>query len=260
MQSRFAEVSASAHLAARPPEPPFTLRTGLKRWVCDSRARQGLGRTLRQLMRETFDFLRDSMPSRRRQRWGDIDFDCDFHVDTTAARLDARTRLLGALLGGAYQPSEPQLFHRMLDALPIDFREFAFIDLGSGKGRALLMASDYPFRRILGVELLPELHRIALENIAKYRNPPQKCFAIESCCGDALDFEFPPEPMVLYIFNPFPETGLAKAIGKLEDSIARNPRPVYVVYHNPMLEHVLDASSALRRIVVNIQFAIYTNS
>jgi hypothetical protein len=57
------------------------------------------------------------------------------------------------------------LFHEMLDALlqheSLDFRDLVFIDLGSGKGRTLLMASDYPFRRIVGVELLPALHLAA---------------------------------------------------------------------------------------------------
>ena len=147
----------------------------------------------------------------------------------------------------------------MLDTLPINYREFVFIDLGSGKGRALLMASDYPFRRVLGVELLPELHDIAQENITNYHSPDQKCRAIESHCCDAREFEFPPEAMVLYIFNPFPESGLAKVIGNLERSIERNPRPVYVVYHNPILEHVLSASGLLRRIAGTYQFCIYSN-
>ena len=76
----------------------------------------------------------------------------------------------------------------MLSALPIDYRDFTFIDIGSGKGRTLLMASDYPFRRIIGVELLPELHRIAQENVRKYKNENQKSFAIVSQCVDAREF------------------------------------------------------------------------
>jgi hypothetical protein len=223
-------------------------------------AQRGLAGTLSSLLREGFEFAQDSIPWRMRQRWGDIDFDCDFGVDTTAARLNVRTRLLGTFIGGAYQPSEPALFHQMLDALPIDHREFTFIDLGSGKGRVLLMATDYRFRRILGVELIPELHRIALQNIANYRGPDQKCFAIESCCADALKFEFPPEPLVVYIFNPFPEWGLTRVIANLERSLEHKPRPAYVVYHNPILEHVLSASSAFRRIAGTRQFAVYTSS
>ena len=53
----------------------------------------------------------------------------------------------------------------MMSSLKLDFQEFTFIDIGSGKGRVLMMAADYPFRRILGIELLPDLHRAAQENL-----------------------------------------------------------------------------------------------
>jgi len=45
-----------------------------------------------------------------------------------------------------------------MQAMPIDLSKFTFIDLGAGKGRALLMASDYLFQKIIGVEFMPELH------------------------------------------------------------------------------------------------------
>ena len=53
---------------------------------------------------------------------------------------------------------------------------FTFVDLGSGKGRTLLMASDYPFRRIIGVELLPSLHQIAQENLRQYKSESAEMF------------------------------------------------------------------------------------
>jgi hypothetical protein len=81
-------------------------------------------------------------------------------------------------------------------------------------------------RRVIGVELLAALHRIAQENIRKYKRDSQRCFAIESICGDACDFVFPPEPMVLYLFNPLPESGLARLLANLEPSLLQNPRPV----------------------------------
>ena len=68
--------------------------------------------------------------------------------------VSLRTRVRELLSGGQYQPSEPALFHEILDSLPVAVDGFTFIDLGSGKGRTLLMASEYPFRRIIGVEFL----------------------------------------------------------------------------------------------------------
>ena len=147
----------------------------------------------------------------------------------------------------------------MLDALAVDYSRFTFLDLGSGKGRALLMASDYPFRRILGVELVPELHRIARENIGKYRSPRQLCRAIESCCGDASQFVFPGEPLIIYLFNPFPQSLLRRVVANLEDSLRQCPRPVFLLYHNPLLEPVLAASPVLRRLGGTHQFSLYSN-
>ncbi len=140
----------------------------LANWWSETSARDGISRAAQQLATQLYDFVRDSLPHRRRQRYGDIDYDFDFHVNTTGATVSWRDRLLGHFLS-PYQPTEPVLFHEMLAALPIDFSPFTFIDLGAGKGRTLLMASDYPFKKIIGVELLPALHHAAEENVRHYR-------------------------------------------------------------------------------------------
>ena len=101
------------------------------------------------------------------------------------------------------------------------------------------MASDYPFRRIIGVELLPSLHQIAQENLRQYKSESQKCFALESICADATDFPLPEDPLVIFLFNPFPESGMRQVVANLEQSLRAHPRPVYVLYHNPLLEHTL---------------------
>jgi hypothetical protein len=139
----------------------------------------------------------------------------------------------------------------------IAFQDFIFIDVGSGKGRALLMASDYPFRRILGVELFPDLHRVAVENIRVYKSQLQRCFAIEAQQGDARKFVFPPEPLVLYLFNPLTEAGLTELLANLERSLKENPRRFYVLYHNPLLERLLGGSSAFRKAGGTHQYSLY---
>jgi len=240
---------------------PNTLRAG-RRWWRDIAAREGRVAATRRLLTELWEFVRDSTPERRRQRYGDADFDWDHHVNTTSAAVDWSDRLLG-VFHSAYQPTEPAIFHEMLDTLRlqfgIDFHDFTFIDLGSGKGRTLLMASDYPFRRIVGVELLPALHRIAQENLSKYRHEGQKCFALEPVCADARDFAFPAEPSVLYLFNPLPETGLRQMVMNLEESLRLYPRAVYVLYHNPLLEYVLSHSAAFRNAGGTRQYSIYVS-
>jgi SAM-dependent methyltransferase len=229
-------------------------------WWNDVAAHEGRLAASRQLLAALWEFARDSTPERLRQRYGDAEYDWDHRVNTTSAAVGWRERLLG-VFHSPYQPTEPVLFREMLDALSLknhfDFHDFVFIDLGSGKGRTLLMASDYPFRRIVGVELFPALHRAAQENLSKYRSEAQKCFALESICADATEFSFPAEPTVLYLFNPFPEFGLRRMMANLEESLRRNPRAVYVLYHNPLLEHVLGESAGLRKMRATHQYALY---
>ncbi|HVO60020.1 MAG TPA: class I SAM-dependent methyltransferase, partial [Terriglobales bacterium] len=137
----------------------------------------------------------------------------------------------------------------------IDYSQFTFIDLGSGKGRTLLMASEYPFHRILGVELLPELHRIAMDNIARYKGGVGE--RVESICADARHFEFPPAPMVLFLFNPFPQTVFEEVLDNLMQSLALYKQTVYLIYHNPVLELVLAGQPELKLLRRADQYSIF---
>ncbi len=208
------------------------------------------------LLRNLWSFVRDSMPERRRQRYGDMEYDWENRVNTTSGTVDWRTRLLG-VFHSPYQPTEPTLFREMMASLPIAFDRFTFIDLGSGKGRTLLMASEYPFRKIVGVELMAELHRAAEENIRAYHSATKRCAQIHSICGDATDFPFPAEPLVLYLFNPLPELGLRRVIVNLDASLNAHPRALYVLYHNPLLERVLGESAGLTKMGGTQQYSIY---
>jgi SAM-dependent methyltransferase len=226
---------------------------------------EGYFAATRRLAGVLWEFARDSTPERLRQRFGDADYDWDHRVNTTSGAVGWRDRLLG-MFHSAYQPTEPAAFHEMLEALQqtpgpdqatLNFRDFTFIDLGSGKGRTLLMASDYPFRRIVGVELLPSLHRIARENVRQYKSESQRCCALESVCADATVFPFPDDPLVLFLFNPFPESGMRRVVANLERSLHAHPRPVFILYHNPLLEHTLSEAACLKKIAGTQQYSMF---
>jgi SAM-dependent methyltransferase len=240
--------------------PRVTVLRSAWRWWKDLAGRDGSIPATNQLLRALVEFVRDSTPERRRRRYGDAEYDWKHRVNTTSAAVGWRDRLLG-VFHSPYQPTESTLFHEMIGALGEEvgpeFPRFVFIDLGSGKGRTLLMASDYPFRRIVGVELLPSLDRAARENIAKYRSESQKCFALVAICGDATEFAFPMEEIVLFLFNPLPESGLRRVIANLEQSLREYPRRLYVLYHNPLLERVLAECAALEKTGGTHQYAMY---
>jgi len=188
-----------------------------------------------------------------------MEYDWEHRVNTTSGTVGWRERLLG-VFHSPYQPTDAALFQEMMASLPINFNEFTFVDLGSGKGRTLLMASEYPFRRIVGVEILPELHRAAEENIASYQSTTQQCRQIESVCADASEFDLPEGPLLLYLFNPLPEAGLNQMLENLEESLRQHPRAVYVLYQNPLLERVLEESTSLRRTDGTHLYSIHANA
>jgi hypothetical protein len=107
------------------------------------------------------------------------------------------------------------------------------------------------------VELLPSLHAIAQQNLRQYKSEAQKCFTLETICADATTFPFPDDPLVIYLFNPLPESGLRQVLVNLEQSLRFRPRPVYVLYHNPLLEHVLSEKAVLGKIVGSQQYSLF---
>jgi len=219
--------------------------------------REGLLRGTGRALGSAWELALDHLPSRKRLRYGDIDYDFDHDVNTTWAAPTLSVRLRELFTRGKYQPSEPELFHHILDELKIQHSQFVFIDLGSGKGRTLLMASDYPFARVIGAEIIPELHEIAAQNVARYQSDSQKCFALEAWFGDAREIPYPPEPLVLYLFNPFPADILRHVLTQIHGTFAQAPREIFVIYHNLVHEEVFRSMKFLITLVSTPQYAIY---
>ncbi len=129
-----------------------------------------------------------------------------------------------------YAPVRAANAHAALRDLPIgDYAQYTFVDVGSGKGRMLFVAAEYPFRRVVGVEFATDLHEQALANIARYRYAGQRCRDIASVHADAAEFEFPDGNLVVYLFNPFGPEVMGRMLANLERSIERRPRHVVVV-------------------------------
>ncbi len=228
------------------------------KWMRDSVRARGVIASIVYLGSQAWEVARDSMPDRRRSRFGDIDYDCDHGVDTTWARLPLSVRLREVFTERLYQPTVPDEFSEIMQFLAtVDFTPYTFIDLGSGKGRALLMAAMYPFAQVVGVEVQKELHRIAEENIARFDVAGRQCKDVRSIAMDAREYEFPDTPIVLYLFNPFPAYVMARVMENLRRSLEDLPRPVYVIYNAPWEKKVIDAAGFLERFAETPQYVLY---
>lgn len=115
-------------------------------------------------------------------------------VELSLLRIDSSNRSHGI----KYQPTSPKAAKAIISHLELDYPQYTFIDFGSGKGRVLLIASGFPFKAVIGVEFAEELHRVATENVRKYRRATVQCSKIECLLKDAIDFVLPITPLVLF--------------------------------------------------------------
>lgn len=163
-------------------------------------------------------------------------FDERFHIVTKAGFADLvaleTVKSPSWRHGIKYDPIDERTFRSMMGAIQADHKDFTFIDLGSGKGKALLMASEYPFRRIIGVEYAEHLCVIARKNIAAYKNEWIKCRRIQVLCTDAATFHVPPEPILFFLFNPFDQHVMRQVVKNIVESLNQHPRRVIIVYCN----------------------------
>ncbi|MFY9560014.1 MAG: class I SAM-dependent methyltransferase [Terriglobales bacterium] len=153
------------------------------------------------------------------------DFDRVAGVSTSGLISIFRLKIVGSHRHGAirYQAVSPDLFSRCLDQLDIAYPEFTFVDLGCGKGRALLLARKYGFRRLVGVEFAPALVKCARVNVP----------GAEIVLGDAAEFRFPDTPLVVFLYNPFGSEVLQKVVANLAHSTG------WLVYVTPVHGSIL---------------------
>jgi SAM-dependent methyltransferase len=163
----------------------------------------------------------------------DVSFDRKFNVETRGTEVVEELSADETLARHArrYEAVTTEQMSVLMSKLPaLDFSQFTFVDLGSGKGRALFIAAEYPFKRIVGVEYGRELNDLAIRNIKTYHNPAQRCFNIESVCADASAYEFPSGSAICFMNNPFDEVLMQKLMDGLTEALKKAPRDFFIVY------------------------------
>lgn len=149
----------------------------------------------------------------------------------------------------SYVPSHPKFLFDLIARLGIDYADYNFVDLGSGKGRPVLVASEFPFRRVIGVEFAKQLHDIASTNGRRYVSSTQRCRDVLFVHGDAIDYRFDEVPTVVFMFNPFRPAVLAPVLRNLQKSIESSPRDVILLYASPYYGRLVELETSLRFVV-----------
>ena len=151
-------------------------------------------------------------------------FDLKYGVDTSGL-LDSSKLPSGHandLHSTAYWGTSPSLFQGALNqwqqtlaGTPWTVEDYAFLDIGCGKGRVVMLATNTPFRSITGVELSPELTSIAHANLALWNKTPHSCTDVTVLNADALTLPFPDAPALIYLFNPFDQNVMQPLLERL---------------------------------------------
>jgi SAM-dependent methyltransferase len=182
-------------------------------------------------------------------------FDLEFGVRTSGL-IAGRNLKCGSRAdrhNTAYFGVAPSVFHEMMalwrrskPAGAID--QFTFVDIGAGMGRAVLLASEFPFRSVIGVELNPRLARIARKNVAHWKAAGLARAPVRVVCRDAVEFKIPPGPCVVFMFNPFGGPIMRRLLKTWSQTLARREDQLDILYVNNEQETVLRRQPGLVRL------------
>jgi SAM-dependent methyltransferase len=175
-------------------------------------------------------------------------FDHEFGVDTLgivpADQITQDKRLAAQIV--CYAGSQPSIVRTGLLALgPVE--EYTLLDFGCGKGRAAIVASEFPFRRVVGVELSPVLAAMARANAAVIANRFPQRPGIAVIETNVLEFALPAGKLAIFAYHPFGAEILTGVVKRLEAALAAETPHIFFVYDNPVHADVLDASPAFKR-------------
>lgn len=210
---------------------PFTeIRTALRDL--------GLRETLRLAPRWLFDVAERYKRNREQRAYlASEGFDQRHGTDTAEMMLPSELGHIASSSGGSvhdYQTlSESELRMPLASLEHCGFQDFTFIDIGCGKGKPLLIASEFAFRRVIGVDISKSCIAIAKHNIELFTRGNQKQIdRFQLVVSDAEFFTFPCGPLFLFLFNPFGLSTLEKMLDALKEALNDEQRKVLIAYRN----------------------------
>ena len=175
-------------------------------------------------------------------------FDIAYGIDADPEPSDnIRSGALADAYNTGYTPSPISVARKGIEATP-DLEQATFIEFGCGKGRVLALATEYPFRRIVGLELSPalaEAGRRTAQTVARLHPERTRIEVVE---GDGLAFELPPGLVVMYLYHPA-FAGLLRRLAKIlvEHQASDPANKVFLIYCNPAAAHAFDRTPGFRR-------------
>lgn len=195
----------------------------------------------------------------RWSRWRDDAMDRAYGIDTRGIVEANETDHVGehGSHSTGHEPIQRLLFLQMIKQLPVDLSKFTFVDFGSGKGRAVILAAHFPFQRVLGIEFSPTLNQSAEKNAAKFAAVRSDAPKIELRCEDAALAVLPPTPLICFFYNPFGPEVMRKVLDNIRHSVESQEREVLLLYRNPVHADLFDTSPFLSLTRATRDYRVY---
>jgi hypothetical protein len=155
----------------------------------------------------------------------------------------------------AYYAIAPSILNTLIDLWlqtdpPLPIECYTLLDVGAGKGRAILTAAQHPFHQVTGIELNPALAAIARSNIQVFLQSTQACplAPLALIEGDVIEAPLPATPTVATLFHPFEAPVLRRFLARLEQHFSERPGYLDLLYINAEHVAVLDRNPAFTRL------------
>jgi hypothetical protein len=111
-----------------------------------------------------------------------------------------------------------------------------FVDIGSGKGRALCGAAVKGFGKVSGVDISADLCRAATANLEYIKKKvPLLEYSLQTM--DAANYKIPDDADCIFFFNPFDEIIMRQVVYNIQNSLRQFPRNMVIIYANPLYEN-----------------------
>ena len=180
--------------------------------------------------------------------WNDGRFDRKYGTETGGIIDDINA--LGISYGSkasafGYEGIQRHFFEVMIRNLKLAPEDYVFVDFGSGKGRAVMLAAEKGFKQAHGVEFSPLLHKIAEENLDIFCRKNAAGDRVILHCQDAVEFAIPDGDLVCFFYNPFDAEIMNRVLGNIHEACLRQPRSLAIAYRNPVCADVFERAEFL---------------
>lgn len=167
--------------------------------------------------------------------------------------------------GYSYQPTRVLPLRILFRAIqPLLPRDGVLVDIGSGKARVLMVASEFGFKEARGIEFAHELCDVARHNVERYKRASGVTTKFTIIEADATRYPIQPEESIFIMYNPFDETVLGRVLENIATSLRRNPRKIIIVYYNPKWNEIVESRPEFKRArelnIWGFKFTVYSSA